>query len=405
MINSITSEKKVCLNSLSTCERKKQMWKWNELTWPCGAANTRQKTCLSRKNVKSFFFDASAFETYSSAFFFLFFFFTLFISSCNFFQSHAKRNCLCSIAYSRLTSHRLALNHWLLLLLLIKWQAANAASERRDELTFMEKKNRFKVITLENDHKHLYLMSQWDGDQSALNSLAPSSAITFFVFLVFFSCISKNLAGQNKILTAKTFLSLHRVMDVSGFSSCNVECQRIRLCRSSWHLSRHIGASTKKSFRLSFFYTYIFSGFSVLNVFCFVFFLSAELRLRQRGNGKALRKGSEAPSVLSRGRFQRRAGGGGGSGGTMLFRANQRPRLVHTVLLKITLHTPSTVNHLTLMSSLAVFPPLGPRKRCSKLLPWLGDLGGADRADICSLWMWPLSTWNPHQCSWPTTRL
>lgn len=37
-------------------------------------------------------------------------------------------------------------------------------------------------------------------------------------------------------------------------------------------------------------------------------------------------------------------GGGGGGGATMLFKANQRPRLVQTVLLKITLRTPSTVN-------------------------------------------------------------
>lgn len=134
--------------------------------------------------------------------------------------------------------------------------------------------------------------------------------------------------------------------------------------------------------------------------FFLFFFFWAELRLRQRGNGKALRKGSEAPSVLSRGRFQRPAGGGGGSGGTMLFKANQRPLLVHTVLLKITLHTPSTVIVPTQMSEETVqfisgFLPLWACKSsCSVFLQWLGDgrLGWSWLGRYLCFWMWLLST-------------
>lgn len=143
-------------------------------------------------------------------------------------------------------------------------------------------------------------------------------------------------------------------------------------------------------------------------IFPFLFFFWAELRLRQRGNGKALRKGSEAPSVLSRGRFQRPAGGGGGgSGGTMLFKPNQRPLLVHNVLLKITLHTPSTVIVPTQMSGGTVqficglLPLWVCKSSCSVFLQWLGD-GRLGWSWLGRFWMWRLSTpEKPPQ--WPNT--
>lgn len=91
-------------------------------------------------------------------------------------------------------------------------------------------------------------------------------------------------------------------------------------------------------------------------------------------------------------------GGGGGGGATMLFKANQRPRLVQTVLLKITLRTPSTVNDPrtneldgggagTVEFISGFFPStLRARERSAVRGEARAAVGGrgADQADICA---------------------